>query len=102
MAKPGVRSGRAGTNVTGVATRSALIDAAIECLKTEGFAGTSARSIAARAGCAQGLVFYHFGSVVDLLLAALDTVSARRLDRYRVLVDAADGPSELLAVAGAI
>jgi len=52
------------------ATKRSLVAAAIETLKTEGFAGASARAIAARAGCNQALIFYHFGSVVTLLLAA--------------------------------
>ncbi len=53
--------------------------ATIEALRDVGFSGTSAREIARRAGCNQGLVFYHFGSVTNLLLAALDEVSALRL-----------------------
>ena len=59
-------------------TREALVRGAIAALKEEGFAGASARAIARRAGCNQGLVFYHFGSVANLLLAALDDVSETR------------------------
>ena len=58
------------------ATKQALVAAAIETLRAEGFAGASARAIAGRAGCNQALIFYHFGSVVTLLLAALDEVSS--------------------------
>ena len=57
-------------------TRRLLVDAAIETLKEEGFTRASARTIAERAGSNQGLIFYHFGSVANLLLAALDAVSA--------------------------
>ena len=46
-----------------------------------------------------GLVFYHFGSVADLLLAGLDEVSRRRMERYSAAVDGAATPAELLAVA---
>src|SRR5438093_1369574 len=52
-------------------TRAALVAAALETLKTEGFRGTTARAIAGRAGVNQALVFYHFGGVDELLLAAL-------------------------------
>jgi AcrR family transcriptional regulator len=83
-------------------TRRVLVDAAIETLKSEGFAGASARAIAGRAGCNQGLVFYHFGSVVNLLLAALDAVSADRLKHYRAAVERVTSPSELIDVAAAI
>jgi AcrR family transcriptional regulator len=83
-------------------TRHVLVDAAIETLKSEGFAGASARAIAGRAGCNQGLVFYHFGSVVNLLLAALDAVSADRLQHYSAAVERVTSPSELIDVAAAI
>jgi AcrR family transcriptional regulator len=79
-----------------------LVDAAIESLRFDGFAGASARAIAARAGSNQGLVFYHFGSVAELLLAALDEVSTRRLERYSAVVEAAGSPSELVAAATSI
>jgi len=83
-------------------TRRALIEAAIETLKADGFAGSSARAIAKRAGCNQGLVFYHFGSVVNLLLAALDRVSAERLDHYGGSVGSVNSVGELIDVAAAI
>ncbi len=83
-------------------TRAKLIDAAIETLKAEGYAGSSARAIAERAGLNQGLIFYHFGSVANLLLAALDSVSARRMAQYGAAVDAVRTPSELVDVATAI
>jgi AcrR family transcriptional regulator len=67
-------------------TRATLIAGAIEALREDGFAGASARVIARRAGCNQALIFYHFGSVSDLLVAALEEVSARRLDAYRGLL----------------
>jgi AcrR family transcriptional regulator len=80
-------------------TRRALVAAAIETLKTEGFAGASARVIADRAQSNQGLIFYHFGSVADLLLAALDEVSAERMERYSAVVAGADTPSRLVDAA---
>jgi AcrR family transcriptional regulator len=103
VAKPG-RTSRPGpaSGERSTATRQALVDAAIETLRFDGFAGASARAIAARAGVNQGLVFYHFGSVAELLLAALDEVSARRLRRYSVVVEAAGSPGELVAAAAEI
>jgi AcrR family transcriptional regulator len=64
-------------------TRAALVAAALETLKREGFAKTTARAIAQRAGVNQALVFYHYGGVNDLLLAALESSSAERLAAYR-------------------
>ena len=64
---------------------------AVAALNEEGFAGASAREIARRAGCNQGLVFYHFGSVANLLLAALDEVSETRRRHYQAAVDGRTG-----------
>ncbi len=80
-------------------TRQALVAAAVEALCQQGFSGASARDIARRAGSTQSQVFYHFGTVNDLLLAALDDVSARRMAVYAPLLDAARTPSDLIATA---
>jgi AcrR family transcriptional regulator len=63
-------------------TKDRILEAALETLKEEGFAGTSARAIARRGGFNQALIFYHFGTLPDLLLAALDRTSEVRLERY--------------------
>lgn len=83
-------------------TREKLIAAAVHSLREQGFAGASARDIAARAGCNQGLVFYHFGSVGNLLLAALDAVSSTRMESYRAAVRGSRGLPELVEVARGI
>ena len=90
------------TNRRGEATRQLLIDAATATLKEHGFAGASARVIADRAGVNQGLIFYHFDSVVGLLLAALDDVSATRAARYGEAVAGVTSPAELVDVATSI
>jgi AcrR family transcriptional regulator len=64
-------------------TKDRIVDAAFSTLKEEGFAGTSARAIARRGGFNQALIFYHFGTLNDLLLATLDKTSADRMSRYR-------------------
>lgn len=68
-------------------TKERIVEAALVTLKEEGFAGTSARAIARRGGFNQALVFYHFGSVHDLLLAALDHTSQTRMLAYREAVE---------------
>lgn len=80
-------------------SKGALIEAAIAVLRESGFAGASARRIAQRAGCNQALVFYHFGSVNDLLVAALEEVSARRMTAYRGLLDRTGSLTDLIAAA---
>jgi len=78
------------------ATPAALIAAAIDTLRESGSAAASARRIATRAGCNQALIFYHFGSVPDLLMAALEDISARRMAAYRGLLDHAGTVAELV------
>jgi AcrR family transcriptional regulator len=86
----------------GAATRQLLVEAAVETLKDHGYAGASARVIAERAGVNQGLIFYHFDSVIGLLLAALDSVSALRQARYRAAVAAVTSPTGMVEVASSI
>jgi AcrR family transcriptional regulator len=84
----------------GEATKERIVEAAIETLKREGFAGASARALAEVGSFNQALVFYHFGSVNRLLLAALDRTSEMRMQRYREMVEAAtDLPSLLVSAA---
>jgi AcrR family transcriptional regulator len=103
MARSGVkrqlgRSPSAGSEET----RRHLVVATIEALRDVGFSGASAREIARRAGCNQGLVFYHFGSVTNLLLAALDEVSSLRMTRYRAAVDETSNLDELVETAESV
>ncbi len=104
MAKAGPRAagGPADRHARSADVRAALVTAAIEALRDAGFAGASAREIANRAGCSQGLVFYHFGSVNDLLLAALDEVSDRRMRAYRGMIEQARSTAALAESARAI
>jgi AcrR family transcriptional regulator len=75
------------------------VHSAVEVLRRDGFAAATARTIAARADCNQALVFYHFGSVANLLLAALDEVSAQRRVRYEQLVEGISDAADLVEVA---
>jgi AcrR family transcriptional regulator len=81
----------------GETTRRQIVDAALETLKREGFAGATSRTIARAGGFNQALIFYHFGSLDGLLLAALDRTSEERLERYRQAVADATSVDELLA-----
>src|SRR3954447_24907729 len=67
-------------------TRDKLLEAAATALAEDGVAGVSARTVAARAEVNQALVFYHFGTVDDLLDAAVrrsvDLAVATYHDRF--------------------
>jgi AcrR family transcriptional regulator len=94
---PEVRRGPRGGDV-----RGELIDAALEILRTKGFKGASARAIAKAAGLNSALIFYYFGSVNGLLLAALDRSSETRMQRYRDAAARANTIEELAGVAAMI
>jgi AcrR family transcriptional regulator len=83
-------------------TKLQIAEAALETLKANGFAGASARAIAHTGGFNQALIFYHFGSVQNALLAALDLISERRLADYGPAFESARSPSELWRLANAI
>jgi AcrR family transcriptional regulator len=68
-------------------TKDRLVTAASQVLRTAGYGGASARVIAKEAGVNSALVFYHYGSVDQLLLAALDRSSAERLAVHRKSVE---------------
>ena len=89
-----------GAGLTG--TKLQIAEAALETLKANGFAGASARAIAHVGGFNQALIFYHFGSVQNALLAALDVISDRRLADYGPAFEAAGTASELGRLARAI
>ena len=101
MAKAGTTS-RVGGRQSGSATKDRIVAAAAETLKREGFTGTSARAVARTGGFNQALVFYHFGSVNDLLLAVLDATGEARMRRYAEAVAGARRPADLVEVASEI
>ncbi len=80
-------------------TKSKLLAAAVRTLIEHGIAGTSARTIAATAGVNQALIFYHFGSVDELLAAACREAAEQRVGLYRERLARVESLSELLEVA---
>jgi AcrR family transcriptional regulator len=83
----------------GADTRDRIIQAALDTVREEGFADTTARSIARRGGFNQALIFYHFGSVDELLAAAFARVSEHQVARYREAVTEVGSLADLVAIA---
>ena len=79
-------------------TRAKLLDAAARTVSADGLAAASARTIAARAQVNQALVFYHFGTVSELIEAASGQRVADSIEHYRERFDSAGTLAELLAV----
>lgn len=63
-------------------TRDRLRDAALVVLARDGISGASARTIATQADANQALVFYHYGSVDELLAEASRHVTRHRAETY--------------------
>ena len=95
MARSRARTGERGA---GDATKERIVDAALETIKREGIVGASARAIARTGGFNQALIFYHFGGVDEVLLAAVDKVGATRMASYSQRIAAARTLPELIAV----
>jgi AcrR family transcriptional regulator len=89
-------------NETPGGTKAKIVEAALETLKAKGFAGASAREIASAGGFNQALIFYHFGSVQNALLAALDLVSERRMRAYQSAFERARTIPDLATLARSI
>lgn len=79
-------------------TKVKLLEGALRTLAEQGIAKTSARAVAAAAGVNQALVFYHFGSVDELLAAACRHGAEQTVARYRDRLAGVTGLAELLAL----
>lgn len=83
-------------------TKRRLVRATIDTMRVDGIAKVSARTVAERAGLAQGLVFYHFGSVAELIGAACLAATQERVDRYATQFDTVDSFSGLVDLAARV
>lgn len=79
-------------------TKTKLLEGALRVLTEQGIAKTSARTIATEAGVNQALVFYHFGSVDELLAQACRYGAEQAVARYRPRLAAVRSLAELLTV----
>jgi AcrR family transcriptional regulator len=84
---------------SGDETKARIIAATLETLKAEGIVGTSARAIARTGDFNQALIFYHFGSVDDAIIAAVGQMSARRIENHSQKLAEATSLPELIRVA---
>ncbi len=87
------------TQTSGEDTRSRMITAALATIRNDGIASVSARAIARTGGFNQALIFYHFGSVDGLLVAASRAESERRSALYAERLSGVASLPELVRVA---
>lgn len=82
MARPSNRSER----------RQQIAEALLHVMARQGYEGATIAEIARQAQLTPGLVHYHFGSKLEVLLALLELIAERHLERLIAAVEAA-GPS---------
>ena len=75
--------------------RERILEAAIEVLKADGYAGLTIAKVAARAGESKPLVVYHYGSKQGLVQAAGRAIAEMITDE---VLDAVDGATTVEAV----
>jgi len=61
--------------------RQRLLDATIDCLVTYGYAGTTTLRVAELANVTRGAQIHHFPAKEDLVVAAIEHLAHRRMDR---------------------
>lgn len=85
MEATAVKRGRPSTGA-----RERILDAAIEVLKSDGYAGLSLAKVAARAGESKPLVTYHYGSKDGLVGAAGRAIAEMITDEVLAAIDGAE------------
>lgn len=83
-------------------TAARLRASALDVIRERGIAGVSARTVAADAGVNQASIYYHFGSLHDLLTTASLEATEARVALYRPRFAAVTTVSELVDLARTI
>ncbi len=82
-----------------LATRAALLDAAIECLVDRGYAATTTIETARRAGVSRGAQLHHFPTKAQLLATAVEHLFDRRCAEFMDAFAAIDPDADRLDAA---
>ncbi len=77
-------------------TRTAIMEAAIDCLIKLGYANTTTALMADYAGVSRGAMMHHFPSRLAVISAVIDHLHALRLAEYSELMANIDDPNRKL------
>lgn len=77
------------------ASRDLILGAAVRVVRRLGSSGVTVASVAEEAGCAKGLVHYHFHTKQQLLESAAQSLSADRVGRWTEAFESGN-PSEII------
>jgi AcrR family transcriptional regulator len=78
--------------------RTAIVDATVVVMLSQGIAATTVRDVAAEMGTSSGLIHHYFASMDDLLAEAFDRVASHDLARSISAINRASDPVRRLAV----
>src|SRR5437868_5053041 len=81
-----------------LSARENIVRAAAESLLASGYAGTSVRSIASRAGVAIGNLQYYFPTKSELLVEAWRHLTARSVEELRTALNRLTDPIQVLEI----
>lgn len=85
------------------ATRTALLEATIECLIDYGYADTTTARVADLAGVSRGAQIHYFANKAGLVAAAVDHLAERRTEEFRTRLRAVPaGPGWIEALLDAL
>ncbi len=79
-------------------TREAILSASLELFAKRGYSATTTEQIARKAGISKGLIFNHFSTKQDILLAIFDEQFERIMPRFLAEGDDRPARERLLAV----
>src|SRR6266496_3450182 len=79
-----------------MATRDALIEAALELFSERGYAEVGTEEIVARAKVTRGALYHHFDDKRDLFRAVFERVEADLMQRIGAKMGGADDPWDLM------
>jgi AcrR family transcriptional regulator len=82
-----------------VATRTALLNAALDSLVEKGYPATTTIETARRAGVSRGAQLHHFPTKAQLMTAAVQHLLERRLAEFRAALAAIDPDADRLDAA---
>jgi AcrR family transcriptional regulator len=82
-----------------IATRTALLDAALDSLVEGGYAATTTIETARRAGVSRGAQLHHFPTRAQLLAASVEHLLERRMTEFRARLAGVDPGADRLDAA---
>ena len=77
------------------ATKSQLLEAAIDCLVAHGYAGTTTTRVAQRAGVSRGAQLHHYPTRAELVAAAVEHLFASLTAEYQRAFERVDTQASL-------